>query len=199
MAYVTQIITQLNNIFTDKRKVSCDFAIPHQVSYVFKKQNVFHLFHGYFILFSAGNEKVILRLMFVRAFQGSSCAFCNPQIVSYFLFFSKSFSEYSLWNWFPLFIEMWGKHHTKCMIIKDERKNCSVLLSRLCRYTWFCYTKRKLECIFETENCFPMWDSIQNTYWWSSLYVLCLTRFEYGTAAKQTHRFSTLLCSLYGL
>lgn len=41
VAYVTQIITQLNTVFKDKRKMSCDFAIPHQVSYVFKNKTSF--------------------------------------------------------------------------------------------------------------------------------------------------------------
>lgn len=58
--------------------MSCDFAIPHQVGYVFKKQNVFHLFHGYFTLFSAGNEKVILRLMFVSVLGLILCILQSP-------------------------------------------------------------------------------------------------------------------------
>lgn len=101
-------------------------------------------------------------------------------------------SEYSLWNWFKLFTEMWGKHHTKGMIIKGERKNCSVIISHLCRYIWFCNTKRKLECISGDRKLLPIWDSIQNTYWWSSLYVLCLAGFEYGTAGKRTPMFRYL-------
>lgn len=41
VAYVTQIITQLNTVFKDKRKMSCDFAIPHQVGCVFKNKSSF--------------------------------------------------------------------------------------------------------------------------------------------------------------
>lgn len=88
-----------------------------------------------------------------RVLGSSLCILQSPNCFL-FPFFSKSLSEYSLWNWFPLFIEMWGKHHTKGMIMKGERKKNSVLLSHLCRYIWFCNSSWKLECISETENCF---------------------------------------------
>lgn len=45
---------------------------------------------------------------------------------------------------------------------------------------------------FWDRKLLPIWDSIQNTYWWSSLYVLCLARFEYGTAGKRTPMFRYL-------
>lgn len=84
VAYVTQIITQLNIIFKDKWKMSCDFAIPHQWT-LFLKTNCLSFIPWLFYSIQCRKWKGNLKVHICQGVLGSSCAFCNPQIVSYFL------------------------------------------------------------------------------------------------------------------